>query len=189
LSSRIWPMATETEAKLKVDSHEEIITRLGEAGARFLGEQLHTDIYFDDAQRSLTKADKCLRVRISVVGGKERFYLTYKGPKQIDDYKKREEIETEVKDADALQELLAVLGYEKALSFEKKRLLWRLGQCGVSLDQVPALGMFVEVEGPNGAAIADAQDKLGLGGQAHIQHSYATLIADKLGLARPEVEL
>jgi adenylate cyclase class 2 len=182
-------MTTETEAKLKLDSHEEIRARLSAAGASFVGEQLHTDTYFDDVERSLTKSDKCLRLRTSSEGGRERFYLTYKGPKQTDDYKKRQEIEAEVKDADAVERLLVVLGYEKTLAIEKRRELWRLGGCEVSLDEVPRLGRFVEIEGPDSVSIADVQRALDLGDRSHIQQSYAALMAEKQGGARPGVKL
>ena len=53
----------EIEAKLKVDSHEEIVKRLVELGAEFMQEQLQTDYYLDDANRSLTETDRCLRLR------------------------------------------------------------------------------------------------------------------------------
>jgi len=182
-------MTMETEAKLQVDSHEEIKARLSAAGASFVGEQLHTDMFFDDVERSLTQSDKCLRLRTSSEGGRERFYLTYKGPKQSDDYKKRQEIEAEVKDAEAVEELLIVLGYEKTLAFEKRRELWRLGGCEVSLDEMPRLGRFVEIEGPDSVSIADVQRKLDLADRAHIQQSYAALIADKRGPARPGAKL
>jgi adenylate cyclase class IV len=42
-------MATEIEAKLKVDSLMEIEHKLAELGAAFLAEQLQTDDHFDDA--------------------------------------------------------------------------------------------------------------------------------------------
>ena len=44
-------MYTEIEAKLKVESHKEVIEKLAELGAEFLAEQLQTDSYFDDADR------------------------------------------------------------------------------------------------------------------------------------------
>jgi len=182
-------MTMETEAKLQVDSHEEIKAKLSAAGGSFVGEQLHTDMFFDDVARSLTKSDKCLRLRTSREGGSARFYLTYKGPKQTDDYKKRQEIEAEVKDADAVEKLLVVLGYEKTLVFEKRRELWRLVDCEVALDEVPRLGRFVEIEGPDDVSIADVQRKLDLAGRSHIQQSYAALIAEKRGPARPRVKL
>ncbi len=173
-------MCTEIEAKLKVDSLQEIVERLAELGAEFSAEQMQKDYYFDDANRTLTKADECLRLRRQLTGQKERLFLTYKGAREKGKFKKRQEIEIEVRDADSAQRLLSVLGYNKALVFEKKRRIWRLGECEVALDELPLLGFFLEIEGPDGEKIADVQRDLGLANLPHISESYATLLAEKL---------
>ena len=173
-------MHTEIEAKLKVDSLQDIERKLGEVGAEFVAEQLQTDTYFDDADGSLKGGDRALRVRRQRAGKKEKSFLTYKGPKQKDDFKKRQEIEIEIGDADSAEELLSALGYEKALVFEKKRRIWQLNDCVVSLDELPLLGSFVEIEGPDGDSIADVQENLGLSDLPHIVESYALLMEEKL---------
>ena len=173
-------MCTEIEAKLKVESHKEVVEKLAELGAEFSAEQLQKDYYFDDVNRTLTKTDRCLRLRRLVVDKEEKFFLTYKGAREKGKFKKRQEIEIEVGDADSAQRLLSVLGYEKALVFEKKRRIWRLGQCEVALDELPLLGSFVEIEGPDDKKIADVQKKLGLENLPHISESYATLMEEKL---------
>jgi len=48
------------------------------------------------------------------------------------------------------------------------------------LDELPLLGGFVEIEGPDGGKIADVQKELGLGNLRHIQDSYASLMDAKL---------
>ena len=99
-------MNSEIEAKLKVDSIESVADKLAEVGAEFLEEQLQTDYYFDDANSELTKTDRCLRLRRQMVGKTESFFLTYKGPKEKDEFKKRQEIEIEVWDAGSTEKLL-----------------------------------------------------------------------------------
>ncbi len=172
-------MCTEIEAKLKVDSLPEIEHKLAELGAEFLGEQLQTDYHFDDANATLTKTDRCLRLRKQMVGKSESFFLTYKGAKEKSNFKKRQEIEFEIKDADSACKLLSSLGYEQALIIEKKRRLWQLGNCEVALDQLPLLGDFVEIEGPDEEKIATVQESLGLTDLPHITESYASLVAKK----------
>ena len=172
-------MCTEIEAKLKVDSLPEIEHKLNELGAEFLAEQLQTDYHFDDANTTLTKTDRCLRLRKQIVGKSESFFLTYKGAKEKSNFKKRQEIEFEIKDADSACKLLSALGYEQALIIEKKRRLWQLGNCEVALDRLPLLGDFVEIEGPDEEIIATAQEKLGLSDLLHIAESYASLVAKK----------
>ena len=173
-------MCTEIEAKLKVDSLQEIAKKLAELGAEFLAEQLQTDYYFDDTNSQLTKTDRCLRLRRQLIGGQETIFLTYKGPKEKDQFKKRQEIEIEVGDSDSAEKLLSALAYEKVLAFEKKRRIWRIGECEVALDNLPLLGSFVEIEGPDDKKIADVQRTLGLANLPHIAESYALLVEKKL---------
>jgi adenylate cyclase, class 2 len=173
-------MHAEIEAKLKVDSLETIEQRLAECGASFLRETIQADCYYDTADRELTRTDKALRLRADSKGGRERFILAYKGPKEQADYKKRAELETEVSDAEAMELLLGELGYAKALAFNKKRRLWQLQGCEVALDELPLLGTFVEIEGPDSDAIARVQATLGLSDAPHIMASYACMIDERL---------
>ena len=115
-------MCTEIEAKLKVESLEEIKHRLTKLGAEFLQEQLQTDYHFDDANMTLQKTDRCLRLRRQLADGGERFFLTFKGAKEESSFKKRQEIEIEITDSSSIQKLLLALGYKKVLIF--------LGQAG-----------------------------------------------------------
>jgi len=185
-------MHEEIEAKLKVDSLEVVERRLNACGATFLGETVQTDAYFDTVARDFTRGDKCLRLRREGLGQRERLILAYKGPKEPDDYKKRVEVELEVRDMDAAEALLVALGYDKALAFDKRRRLWRLRDCEVALDELPLLGTFVEIEGPDSHAILQVQETLGLSHVPHTMDSYASLIDRelvRLGRDRREVHL
>lgn len=173
-------MYTEIEAKLKVDSHEEAAKRLGELGGEFVGERLQRDYYFDDCEGSFKKSDRCIRLRHQRSKDGERVFLTYKGAKEKDEFKKRQEIEIEVGDGEALEAFLLALGFARSLDFEKRRRLWRFGNCKVALDELPLLGNFVEIEGPDGETIADVQERLGLSGLVHIMESYACLMEERL---------
>ncbi|MFH1718960.1 MAG: class IV adenylate cyclase [Planctomycetota bacterium] len=178
-------MFTEIEAKLKVDSLPEVEQKLAALGAEFLAEQVQRDYHFDNAAGTLAGSDKCLRLRRQAIGDTEKFYLTYKGAKEKSDFKKRPEIETEIADADSAEKLLAGLGYEKVFAVEKKRRLWKFCGCEVALDELPSLGDFIEIEGPDDEKIAEVQQRLGLAHLPHIPKSYAQLL--KEGLRRREV--
>ncbi len=173
-------MCVEIEAKLKVQSLEPIETKLKELGGEFLGEWEQTDFYFDDADSDLLKSDRCLRLRLQVTGSQEMIFLTYKGAKEKSRFKKRKEIEIEVKDSDSVEKLLSELGYEKAIVIEKKRRIWRFGGCEVALDQLQELGSFVEIEGPDEEKVAEVQLSLGLADLPHIGSGYAVLTREKL---------
>jgi len=173
-------MNIEIEAKLKVESLEEVKCKLVELGAEFLAEQLQKDCYFDDGDRTLTKTDRCLRLRREVVGDSDRFFLTYKSAKEKNQFKKRQEIDIEIKDPDSTEKMLTALGYNRVLVVEKKRRIWRYRDCVVALDELPLLGEFVEIEGPNDEKISDVQNELALANLQHIVKSYADLVSEKL---------
>jgi len=182
----------EIEAKLKVDSLEAVEPRLADCGASFHSENLQTDYYFDTAEKELTRTDQCVRLRREKKGERERVIITYKGAKEADDYKKRREIEFEVQDAGEAESFLNALGYHRALVFNKRRRLWELGGCEVALDELPLIGVFVEIEGPNADEIRRVQTQLALTDVPHVMDSYATLIAQRLvqlGLEQTEVFL
>ena len=172
-------MCVEIEAKLKVDSLPEVEQKLAEVGAEFLAEQLQTDFLFDDANAALTTTDRCLRLRRQSIAGSERYFLTYKGAKEKSNFKKRQEIEIEIIEAESAKMLLSALGYDKVMVVEKKRRLWQLGGCSVALDQLPLLGDFVEIEGPDDETIADVQQRLELADLTHITKSYAQLTKEE----------
>jgi len=173
-------MCTEIEAKLKVNSHEQVERRLTELGAEFIGELRQTDYHFDDAKGTLKKGDKALRIRRQVAADRTQLLMTYKGPKEKSNFKKRREIEVEISDASSMEKLLAALGYRKVIAVEKTRRLWRLGECEVALDSLPLLGDFVEIEGPDDETINSVRKSLGLSGLPHIPKSYAALTKAKL---------
>jgi adenylate cyclase class 2 len=173
-------MRIEIEAKLKVDSFDSVKKSLKKLSALFEAEQRQTDFYFDDLNSAFSKSDSCLRLRQQKDKRVEKFFLTYKGPKQKSNFKKRAEIEIEVNDFEAAEKFLSALGYKKAIVVEKKRQLWRLGACIVSLDTVLDLGSFVEIEGPDDKRITEVQKQLGLEELGHIKSSYADLLAEKL---------
>ncbi|MGD2095765.1 MAG: class IV adenylate cyclase [Phycisphaerales bacterium] len=182
-------MCTEIEAKLKVDSLAEIKRKLTELGAEPVAEQLQTDQFFDNVDTGLAKTDRCLRLRRQVVDNIERFFLTYKGAKEKSDFKKRQEIELEISNAESARKLLSALGYEQVLTIEKKRHLWRIGECKVTLDKLPLLGDFIEIEGPDDKSISDVQKNLGLSEVPHIPKSYASLIKDQLQQSGKDIKV
>lgn len=170
-------MDSEIEAKLKIESPEQIESKLAELGAEFVAEQLQTDYHFDTDDLTISMSDSALRLRLERVGEDLTCFLTYKGPKEKSRVKRRPEIQTEVKDPDAIENILAALGYRKTLTVEKTRRLWLLEKCEVAIDNVQLLGDFVEIEGPTEDEISVVQSRLGLSDLPHIPRGYAALLA------------
>ncbi|MFI7532322.1 class IV adenylate cyclase [Streptosporangium sp. NPDC049376] len=71
------------------------------------------------------------------------------------------EVETEVGDARAMAEILRRLGLREARYQENYREEWKLGDVVFDIDTWPGLPTFVEVEGPDEAAVRQASALLG----------------------------
>jgi adenylate cyclase class 2 len=180
-------MHIEIEAKLRVDSLARVSRRLKAIGAEFIGKLLQVDTHFDDAKGMLRKFDSTLRLRRQSSGLKSEAILAFKGPRQKSRFKQRQEIELAVSNGDLAEMLIAELGFRKVIVIKKRRSVWQFGGCEVSLDELPVLGSFVEIEGPNEKKIAAVQKKLGLAGLPHIPESYASLMERKLRKGNPRV--
>lgn len=169
----------ELECKLAVDSHEPVRDALRTAGATRVGRVREFNRLFDRADGSLRAAGCGLRVRQVTLleGDGPGSSVTYKGPVQKGAFKLREEIETSVADPAAMEKLLIALGFKVHVAFEKLRETWRLGGCLVELDELPQLGEFVEVEGPDDASIKLVIKQLHLEKAIHIRENYVTLVA------------
>lgn len=173
-------MAIEIELKVKVDSFEQIAEKLRQIGADFDDDYIQTDHYFDDKEDSLVDSDRCLRLRKQHDHGDETFELTYKGERQNRCFKSRREIGIKLDKAEEIMDVLTELGYSERLVFEKKRQIWHSDGCDIDLDELPLIGKFVEIEGPDDESIEKIQKKLGMGHLKHIEHSYAHLMEQKL---------
>ena len=62
------------------------------------------------------------------------------------------------------------------LSFEKRRETLELDGCKVELDELPHLGSFVEIEGPDEEAVLRVREKLGLADRPIVKTSYIALL-------------
>ncbi len=185
-------MANEIEMKFKVASHAAVRRRLDAAGAKYIGGMLQTDCYFDTPRRDLLKRDSGMRIRTAAklrghtLAADPRPQLTYKGPVDAKARAKvRPEIQTHLEDAEAFGEILAALGFEPALTIQKKRITYHLGRCLVELDELPILGCFIEIEGPDEAAIERVRAKLQIEDNS-TKSGYTKLVTDACAqLGRP----
>lgn len=135
-------MALEIEVKAYADDLKRVEETLKKMDAHFVKKVYETDTYFNHPARDFAETDEALRIRAA--GGKS--YLTYKGQKVDVQSKTREEIEVEIKDADTAALLLAKLGFTPVAVVKKVRILYKLGEYDICLDDVEEVGTFVEIE-------------------------------------------
>lgn len=148
----------EIEAKIKLKNPSRLRALLRSAEAQNESDvTLERNWLFDYPDRTLAHADKLLRLRQD-----SRVRLTFKGPLQQSEYKEREEIEFEFPELPKARSLLQAIGFIKWFYYEKYRETWRLGNCEVMIDELPELGLYVEVEGPSREEIADVIKRLKL---------------------------
>lgn len=105
------------------------------------------DYYFSSPIRNFAITDEALRLRqILTKLGKEKIELTYKGPKQGENMKIREEITIETSDNSKSIKFLENLGFQLVATVRKKRTNWFADQFIISIDEVEDLGSFLEIE-------------------------------------------
>ena len=174
----------EVELKLRAD-HESLRERLDDVGADQIEHRRQIDTYYDAPHRSFADTDEALRIRREEpADGDDRTKLTYKGPLVEAASKTREEHESVVDDDEALQGVLAGLGFEPAAVVEKDRTYFDFDEYTVVLDAVDGLGEFVEIEREVPEAEVEAAreeaigllERLGLDPDEQIRTSYLGLL-------------
>ena len=179
-------MAQEIELKVAVAGHSGVLDALRAAGAEAAGAFVETDRFFDTPDAAMRRGDSALRIRsfepLEGAGPPPRPQVTFKGPRvpHPDGLKVRPEYQSHVDDAEALVEIFQACGLRAMLTIQKRRRSYRLGGCMVELDELPAIGCFVEIEGPDAEAVGAVRQRLGLAGEP-ITRSYVALIDAHFG--------
>lgn len=124
-------MGIEAELKVRVRDPERVRRLLRRRAAE--QSSVYADRYFDTADRALTRDGRELRVRELHTGGDTEALLTYKGTPVHTASGSKPETETTVGDADALCDVLAALGFEVVIAFEKRCINYRFTAAGRSL--------------------------------------------------------
>jgi adenylate cyclase class 2 len=171
-------LARELELKLRIAEPAALRAALEAAGAEPLGAMLEINHIFDTPARTLYRAGQGLRLRERLALPARTALpavLTFKGPIEDAVWKQREELESTVGDAGAAAAILAALGFERVVVYEKRRETWRVGECLAELDELPRLGWFVELEGPSRAALEAQVARLNLATVERLEETYVAL--------------
>ncbi|RJP70760.1 MAG: class IV adenylate cyclase [Candidatus Abyssobacteria bacterium SURF_17] len=162
----------EIEAKVRPKNLSKLRSSLKSAGAVFKGRGLEKNWLFDHPEQALAATDKLLRLREDI-----RVSLTFKGPRQNSQFKKREEIEIEFPDTSSARSLLEAVGFIHWFYYEKFRETWKLGSATIVVDELPQLGVFVEVEAETDAEVEAVVRKLKLP-RKYISSTYVELLVE-----------
>ncbi|MDR3319816.1 MAG: class IV adenylate cyclase [Desulfovibrio sp.] len=140
-------MSLEIECKyLNVDFNA-IRSALETQEAHFFGAHFERNVIFDTPGAELFRSKRLLRLRTQEWPDKTRCLLTLKlTAEQRENFKIRDELETEVADSASLRSVLEDLGYSTTARYEKIREIWRLETVEVCLDVLPFM-TALELEG------------------------------------------
>jgi adenylate cyclase class 2 len=143
-------MPYEVELKFSLTDRSSVLRTCESLGAVQAGKFSEVDTYLRHPARSFAETDEALRVRQS----NSKLLVTYKGPKIDSTTKTRTEIELEL--APGKHTITEVLEFWRGLSFAPVRevrkqrelldIAWHGRQVRLSLDHVPGLGDFIELE-------------------------------------------
>jgi adenylate cyclase class 2 len=166
----------EIEIKFRIESIPLLMEKLQSLGFHQVSGRTHEmNTLYDQPGGKLKRRGALLRIR--QYG--DKWTVTYKDRSAVGSghHKIRREIETAVKDGQALTEILGALGFKSAFAYEKFRSEWTesRGEIGghVVIDETP-IGDFAEIEGPPDWIDSVARD-LGIPQNQYITASYAEL--------------
>ncbi len=177
---------TEIEVKIKLSGTSDaaaLVRKLKRLGAKAESKPFleHNEL-FDWPDQRLRRAKRLLRVRATTrpkpaYSGR----LTFKGPQQGSRTMKRLEVETHVDDVRTARAILEALGMIKWWAYDGKRRRFWLhgGRVEVSLDHMPVLGWFFEIEAPTAFILDTIAKKLGYSKRDYIVKSYLALAKEK----------
>jgi len=180
-------MGTEIEAKVRIADVATVERAIAALGAEYEGAWTEVDAFFDHSDHRLLESDSALRMRISqpldeaARRVQKAPMLTYKGPREPGHLKVRPEHQVDIPDPAAMRDILRGLDYTEAFSYEKRRRKWRIEGAEITIDELPLLGFFVEVEAPEEAQVEELIGRLGLGKGEMLTISYARMLLEKLG--------
>ncbi|MBK8915748.1 MAG: class IV adenylate cyclase [Phycisphaerales bacterium] len=175
-------MPQEIEQKFTLRDADALRSRLRAIAARRESLVLEQNTLFDDRAASLRGRGCGLRLRSATdERNVARHHLTFKGPlASTGALRSREELETDVADPAVLVAILHRLGYSPRVRYEKRRETWTLpaDSALVLIDELPRLGMFVEVEAPSASDVKRVAGLLNLPDTDAEERTYVALAAE-----------
>jgi adenylate cyclase class 2 len=131
----------EKEIKFLVDDFTPYREKLEQLNIAREASFFEENIIFDDAQGSLKREGRLLRLRKSNAAT-----LTFKEPVARDRFKVMEEHEVEVSDFHTALKIVNSLGFKKVFRYQKRRDTYRTGDTLILFDETP-IGNYIEIEG------------------------------------------
>jgi len=163
----------EYEIKLKIDNPAEWRKRVLALKGKFISKKLEYDISLDKPNHYMKKRGDILRIK--QIG--DKVVLGYKNRKAKSGYRLEEEIELECLDLQKIILIFKKLGYTYIRSeMEKIRETYLLPIGKITIDKLPQLGYFVEIESQTRKNLLVLIKKFGINREEVITERYGKII-------------
>ena len=138
----------EVEIKLKIKDKDQLKLQLIQCGFTEGESVTEKDVYYTAEHHDFAALDEALRVRSveNLKTGETSAAITYKGAKLDQKSMTRQELETEVGDAEICREILCKIGFTPVPEVEKNRQYFHKGKMTACVDMVRGLGDYLELE-------------------------------------------
>ena len=138
----------EVEIKLKIEDKDQLKLQLIQSGFTEGECVTEKDVYYTAAHHDFAALDEALRVRSveNMTTGETSAAITYKGAKLDQKSMTRQELETEVGDAEICREILCKIGFTPVPPVVKVRRYFYKGKMTACVDTVDGLGDYLELE-------------------------------------------
>ena len=184
----------EVEFKADVTGVVHIDRRIAACGARYCGEMVYHDRYYDTPDGNLVDSDRELRLRVCS-GSRSFSLLTYKSGPFHAQSRSKEEHETDVADPVAMACILGELGFVPVCTLVKRCTRHTLERAGCTVDLTLASvdgvsGRYLELEIPTSDAsqvacscgiLRGLLDELGIPGHRLTTECYTEMVARHAG--------
>jgi len=141
----------EIEVKAKLKDKEKAIKILKEMGAEFLDTKIQKDATFwpnelkNNEEHHPLKTN-FMRIREQESNGIKKVIFTLKQPQTNQTDCIEHEIEIDEEDIPELKSIISMLGYYEYITIEKKRIIVKIKDIEVCIDDVLNLGSYIELE-------------------------------------------
>lgn len=146
-------MQTEIELKILDINPIELTKKLVELGAKETGHKFQRRYVYD-----IVKGDESQWIRLRDTG--EKIELTYKKIHD-DSITGTQELEIDVSDFAATNQLLEKLGYKAKAYQENRRTSFTLNNLSIEIDEWPKLRPYLEIEGQDEKSVYSLVEQLG----------------------------
>lgn len=164
----------EIEIKIKIDDRDALIKKVKSLGGKIIEQGTQYDTMYDDG-KGFYDTPKVLRLRRKL---NSKFQLTYKeklpevhNPHMLE----RLEIQTEVKNYEAMDLIIQKLGFFAHRVKEKKFVNYLLDGLKIEFHNMPFMGDFIEIESADSVHLTKVLNQIGLNVSMGINKDYSAL--------------